>query len=150
MAVTSTSATTSIFRPNFRASQPQQGGQFSNSISLAIKPRRFWIRSSGDAPVETTDEADSKSPVETPKGPPSLISALNVEKALRGIGKTENYINFKLLFFFFCPSFFSRFRILKFTLILNLIFDLSLQHLHRIDESGSEVSNQPFDGCAFN
>lgn len=49
----------------------------------------------------------------------------------------------------FC-SFFSRFRILKFTLILNIIFDLSLQHLHRIDGSGSVVSNQPFDDCAFN
>lgn len=101
MAVTSISATASLLRPNFRTSPPQHGGQFSNSIAIAFKPRRFRIRSSGDAPVETTDESDSNSPVETPKGPPSLISALNVEKALRGIGKTENYMNFKLLFLFF-------------------------------------------------
>ncbi|KAJ9702096.1 hypothetical protein PVL29_004031 [Vitis rotundifolia] len=89
MAVTSTSATASLLRPNFRTSPPQHGGQFSNSIAIAFKPRRFRIRSSGDGPVETTDESDSKSPVETQKGPPSLISALNVEKALRGIAVTD-------------------------------------------------------------
>lgn len=113
MAVISTSATASAFLPNFRASPRQHGGQFSNSISIALKPRRFWIRSSGDVPMETMDEADSISPVESPKGPPSLISALNVEKVLRGIGNTENRMNLTLLFFFVFP----RLRIFKRTLI---------------------------------
>ncbi|KAL3497427.1 hypothetical protein ACH5RR_040159 [Cinchona calisaya] len=37
----------------------------------------------------TTEETQESSPVEVPKGPPSLISALNVEKALRGMAITD-------------------------------------------------------------
>ncbi|GMI92617.1 NADH dehydrogenase-like complex U, CHLORORESPIRATORY REDUCTION L [Hibiscus trionum] len=53
--------------------------------------RRLSIRSSGDVLSETpaTETESEKSIDETPKGPPSLISALNVERALRGIPITD-------------------------------------------------------------
>uniref|UniRef100_A0A0F7CZC8 Chaperone DnaJ-domain superfamily protein n=1 Tax=Pelargonium transvaalense TaxID=158603 RepID=A0A0F7CZC8_9ROSI len=65
----------------------------STSFSFATKPpRRFLsiIRNSSDAaaPSPTTTTSD----IELPEGPPSLISALNVERALRGIPITDiNY-----------------------------------------------------------
>ncbi|KAI3701803.1 hypothetical protein L6452_27156 [Arctium lappa] len=67
----------------------------TNYLTFPRKPTaRFTVRSSADeAPsssaaiteVEGTDESQ----IEVPKGPPSLISALNVEKALRGIAITD-------------------------------------------------------------
>ncbi|KAA8538713.1 hypothetical protein F0562_028306 [Nyssa sinensis] len=58
--------------------------KFSNSVGFA---RVGGIRNSTDVSAEA--EAESESPVEVSKGPPSLISALNVEKALRGIAITD-------------------------------------------------------------
>lgn len=57
--------------------------RFPISLSFlhAKKQRRkpLIVRNSGD-------ESATETAVEAPKGPPSLISALNVEKALRGLG----------------------------------------------------------------
>uniref|UniRef100_A0A0F7H039 Chaperone DnaJ-domain superfamily protein n=1 Tax=Pelargonium exstipulatum TaxID=59873 RepID=A0A0F7H039_9ROSI len=63
----------------------------SKSFSFAAKPpppTRFIsiIRNSSDAAAPTTT---SDSDIEVPEGPPSLISALNVERALRGIPITD-------------------------------------------------------------
>ncbi|KAI3468065.1 hypothetical protein Pfo_024728 [Paulownia fortunei] len=56
----------------------------------ATKQRRrlLVVRNSGDESATAT-EPESEAPVEVPTGPPSLISALNVEKALRGIAITD-------------------------------------------------------------
>lgn len=48
--------------------------------------RQLVIRSSGEESATAVEEEEPQSPVEVSKGPPSLISALNVEKALRGLG----------------------------------------------------------------
>ncbi|KAF5185836.1 NAD(P)H-quinone oxidoreductase subunit U protein [Thalictrum thalictroides] len=59
-------------------------------IRLPVKQRsRFSLRSSTDVPQETTTEVESESSVEASNVPYSLISALNVEKALRGIAITD-------------------------------------------------------------
>ncbi|KAF8401069.1 hypothetical protein HHK36_014372 [Tetracentron sinense] len=93
MAMSSTTATACISRRDhvgIPSQAPKLGIPRSHSISFPAKPPRFFIRSSSDASPETaTTEMDSESPVEAPKGPPSLISALNVEKVLRGIAITE-------------------------------------------------------------
>ncbi|KAD4178017.1 hypothetical protein E3N88_26608 [Mikania micrantha] len=88
---TSAAAITYLRRPHLPA-----GISFSNNyISFATKPLvRFVIRSSADdefsSPATTTEvEPTEESSIEIPKGPPSLISALNVEKALRGIAITD-------------------------------------------------------------
>ncbi|KAI8536096.1 hypothetical protein RHMOL_Rhmol10G0229500 [Rhododendron molle] len=72
---------------------------FSVSITSSLskttkKPLKVTVRSSSDgsASAETTvtqAEAESESPIELPKGPPSVISTLNVERALRGIPITD-------------------------------------------------------------
>ncbi|KAG5529333.1 hypothetical protein RHGRI_029889 [Rhododendron griersonianum] len=74
---------------------------FSVSITSSLskttkKPLKVTVRSSSDgsASAETTvtqaeAEAESESPIELPKGPPSVISTLNVERALRGIPHTN-------------------------------------------------------------
>lgn len=93
---TSTAACTFLFRRHMFV-----GTSFSNNyISFARKPTvTFSVRCSGNdlssSSAATTDvEGPEESKIEVPKGPPpSLISALNVEKALRGIGT---------LFFVFC------------------------------------------------
>ncbi|XP_057799836.1 NAD(P)H-quinone oxidoreductase subunit U, chloroplastic [Salvia miltiorrhiza] len=52
--------------------------------------RSLVVRSSGEESATTAvDEANPQPPAEVPKGPPSLISTLNVEKALRGIAITD-------------------------------------------------------------
>ncbi|KMT17865.1 hypothetical protein BVRB_2g033980 [Beta vulgaris subsp. vulgaris] len=74
----------------------------NNYVTLTRKVTcgRFVAKSSEDASettatttTTTTDESwegdGESSPMEMPKGPPSLISALNVEKALRGIAITD-------------------------------------------------------------
>lgn len=51
------------------------------------RQRLLLIRSSGEESTTTAvDEEEPQTPAEVPKGPPSLISALNVERALRGLG----------------------------------------------------------------
>ncbi|KAK4391603.1 NAD(P)H-quinone oxidoreductase subunit U, chloroplastic [Sesamum angolense] len=57
----------------------------------AIKQRRrlLVIRNSSDESATATNAESAEIPAELPKGPPSLISALNVEKALRGIAITD-------------------------------------------------------------
>ncbi|KAL0330500.1 UNVERIFIED_CONTAM: NAD(P)H-quinone oxidoreductase subunit U, chloroplastic [Sesamum radiatum] len=57
----------------------------------AIKQRRrlLVIRNSSDESATATNAESAEIPAELPKGPPSLISALNVEKALRGIAITN-------------------------------------------------------------
>ncbi|KAL2545098.1 NAD(P)H-quinone oxidoreductase subunit U [Forsythia ovata] len=56
-------------------------------------PRRLLISrsSAGDVSAESTTAAEPEweTPVEVPKGSASLISALNVEKAIRGIAITD-------------------------------------------------------------
>ncbi|GMN63241.1 hypothetical protein TIFTF001_032368 [Ficus carica] len=92
MAVSSSTATLYIACKGFRlpTSTPRNAAPFPNSVALALKPRRFCIRSSNDTSIETSaEEADPDSSIEVPKGPPSLISALNVERALRGIPITD-------------------------------------------------------------
>lgn len=94
MAVSSTTATVCISRKDFSTQTPINGAISINSITFAIKLRRFHIRSSSEVSAETNaTEADSESPIEAPKGPPSLISALNVERALRGIRNYNQPIN---------------------------------------------------------
>lgn len=90
MAVSSTTATLYVVSlKDFSAQTPLTGAIFTNSFTFATKPRRFHIRSSSEASADTTAtseaEAEAESPIEAPKEPPSLISALNVERALRGI-----------------------------------------------------------------
>ncbi|XWS17595.1 hypothetical protein CRYUN_Cryun33cG0080400 [Craigia yunnanensis] len=84
MALSSTATILYISRKNLHASMPNNGSIFSNSISFATKQRRVSIRNSGDVSSETpaTEAQSEKSIDEAPKGPPSLISALNVERAL--------------------------------------------------------------------
>ncbi|PQM37810.1 NAD(P)H-quinone oxidoreductase subunit U chloroplastic [Prunus yedoensis var. nudiflora] len=93
MAVSSSASTIHIAQKSFAINPtPKNGCIFSsNSIRFASKPRRFCIiRSSSDVSAETaTTEADSQSSIEVPQEPPSLISALNVERALRGIPITD-------------------------------------------------------------
>lgn len=58
----------------------------NNCVNFGPRRGRFCIRSSlEDETTTTTTETEEESQVEVQKGPPSLISALNVEKALRGI-----------------------------------------------------------------
>ncbi|XP_022731449.1 NAD(P)H-quinone oxidoreductase subunit U, chloroplastic isoform X2 [Durio zibethinus] len=91
MAVSSTTATLYISGNSLHAPTPKNGSIFLNTIRFATKQRRLSIRSSGDVSSETpaTEAESEKSIDEAPKGPPSLISALNVERALRGITITD-------------------------------------------------------------
>ncbi|KAI6679851.1 hypothetical protein NL676_033732 [Syzygium grande] len=76
---------------------PLSSSSFPLNTALAFptKPRRTILvaSSSGDTPTETntgTTESDaSESSIEVPDLAPSLISALNVERALRGIAITD-------------------------------------------------------------
>ncbi|KAL8153153.1 hypothetical protein V2J09_010913 [Rumex salicifolius] len=73
--------------------------RLTNSSSRRRRMRLFSVRSSADdstppsgAAVATEEEEGMESdnpPAETPKGLPTLISPLNVEKALRGIAITD-------------------------------------------------------------
>ncbi|GMY29040.1 NAD(P)H-quinone oxidoreductase subunit U, chloroplastic [Fagus crenata] len=90
MAVSSTTTTLYISRKDFPIQTPIRGAIFTNSIAFATKPRKFHIRSSSEVPAETVStEDDSESSIEAPEERPSLISALNVERALRGIPITD-------------------------------------------------------------
>ena len=87
MAMSSSAATLYISGKGFKLPTLSYGSMSSNYVVFISKPLRFYIRSSNEnTSVETSaEEADSESSIEVPKGPPSLISALNVERALRGI-----------------------------------------------------------------
>ncbi|KAL2925842.1 NAD(P)H-quinone oxidoreductase subunit U chloroplastic, partial [Bienertia sinuspersici] len=71
----------------------------NNIIDVTLSTRkqassRFLARSTEDESSQTTTttttaEEEEESAVEVPTGPPSLISALNVEKILRGIAITD-------------------------------------------------------------
>ncbi|KAL7121832.1 hypothetical protein ACP275_01G008400 [Erythranthe tilingii] len=63
---------------------------FSTYLKATKPPKKFLliITNSGDGSVTATEE-ESEVPVEVPERSPSLISALNVEKALRGIAITD-------------------------------------------------------------
>ncbi|XP_039071571.1 NAD(P)H-quinone oxidoreductase subunit U, chloroplastic [Hibiscus syriacus] len=92
MALSTTAATLYISGNNIHAPARKSSSVFSNSTNFSIKKRRILsIRSSGDVSSETpaTETESEKFIDETPKGPPSLISALNVERALRGIAITD-------------------------------------------------------------
>lgn len=88
-ATPTTASTTCIRRQDI--SSPALIGRrncFDNFVNFPTKTRRFVIRSSGDATAETTT-APTEAEIEVQKGLPSLISALNLEKAIRGIPITE-------------------------------------------------------------
>ncbi|XP_010261937.1 PREDICTED: NAD(P)H-quinone oxidoreductase subunit U, chloroplastic [Nelumbo nucifera] len=95
MAVSSTAATACISRRDpvgFHSSTPKPVTFWSPSARFPTKPRRCLIRSSSDASpeAETATETESEeSSVEASKVPYSLISALNVERVLRGIAITD-------------------------------------------------------------
>ncbi|KAK7351294.1 hypothetical protein VNO77_10626 [Canavalia gladiata] len=91
MAVSSTTAAVYIPVKNIRTTQAQKIG-WSSTVAFNTKPHRLvvCIRSSSDVSAETSEtELDSESFIEVPKESPSLISALNVERALRGIPITD-------------------------------------------------------------
>ncbi|KAK8550386.1 hypothetical protein V6N13_118906 [Hibiscus sabdariffa] len=93
MALSTIAAALYISGNNIHAPTPKNPSIFSNStLNFSVKQRRrLSIRSSGDVSSDTpaTETESEKSIDETPKGPPSLISALNVERALRGIAITD-------------------------------------------------------------
>lgn len=90
-AVSSTTATAvHISRSNFLSPTPKTAAISFNPITSLPKPLKFCIRNSNDssaetAATETATEPEQESSIEAPDGAPSLISALNVERALRGI-----------------------------------------------------------------
>ncbi|XP_014500168.1 NAD(P)H-quinone oxidoreductase subunit U, chloroplastic isoform X1 [Vigna radiata var. radiata] len=87
MAVSSTTAPVCLPAKNIPTPQLQKLG-FSSTLSFTVKQRRsLRIRSSS---AETSDTGlDSESSIELPKEPYSLISALNVERILRGLPITD-------------------------------------------------------------
>eukprot|EP00262_Sarcandra_glabra_P012363 TRINITY_DN316_c0_g1_i2.p1 TRINITY_DN316_c0_g1~~TRINITY_DN316_c0_g1_i2.p1 ORF type:complete len:216 (-),score=28.07 TRINITY_DN316_c0_g1_i2:288-935(-) len=90
MALIST-AVACISRPEpaeFPLLTPKVRQYRSVSIQFPIKQQRFPLRNSSDTSSETAVENPSETPVETSKGF-SLITASNVEKALRGIPITS-------------------------------------------------------------
>uniref|UniRef100_A0A0F7CZC3 Chaperone DnaJ-domain superfamily protein n=1 Tax=Erodium trifolium TaxID=337410 RepID=A0A0F7CZC3_9ROSI len=88
MAVSSAAAAVSLSPRNF----PPAKVTFTKSTSFSTRPsRRFvsTIRNSGDVPEEASTTTTLDTGIEVPEGPPSLISALNVERALRGLPITD-------------------------------------------------------------
>ncbi|KAL5786430.1 hypothetical protein ACOSQ2_008822 [Xanthoceras sorbifolium] len=92
MAVSSTTAATVyISQKTFHASAPKRGSPvFSNSVSFTAKPRKLIVKNSGDVSGDTgSTEVESENSIKTPAGSSSLLSSLNVERALRGIAITD-------------------------------------------------------------
>lgn len=99
MAVsTTTTTTTTVCIPNNKKihTPTKSNLGFSNRLTFTPKPRNLRITisnssatSSDFSPEEdattATQQADPDTAIEVPDQPPSLISALNVERALRGI-----------------------------------------------------------------
>lgn len=95
-AVPSTTSTTAVHirRSNFLSPTSKTTAIFFNYITSLPKPLKFSIRNSNDSSAETvtTDTASEPEPESSLKasdGSSSLISALNVERALRGIPITD-------------------------------------------------------------
>ncbi|XP_054819709.1 NAD(P)H-quinone oxidoreductase subunit U, chloroplastic isoform X2 [Prosopis cineraria] len=91
MAVLSTTATVSIPGNNVHTTQETKFGS-SIFVGFRAKPRRFCIRcsvASDSSPDATATQSDSETAIEVPEESSSLISALNVERALRGIPITD-------------------------------------------------------------
>jgi len=86
MAVSSTTAPLCLPANNIPPTPQLPKFGFSSTIRFTLKPPRLLrIRSSS---AETSDtDVDSESSIEIPKEPSSLISALNVERILRGLRK---------------------------------------------------------------
>nr|XP_043630233.1 NAD(P)H-quinone oxidoreductase subunit U, chloroplastic [Erigeron canadensis] len=87
-----TAASTYLVRPHVVV----VGTSFSSNYSISFTKKqnaRLMVRSSADGSPASpelgtateVEESTEEGQIEVPKGPPSLISALNVEKALRGI-----------------------------------------------------------------
>lgn len=89
MAVSSTPATAYVSPRDFTYVVPKNCTPNSKSVSFAKKLRQYSIRSSSEVSETNGTGTEPEAVVEAPKGPPSLISALNVEKALRGIAITD-------------------------------------------------------------
>lgn len=95
-AVPSTTSTTVVHirRSNFLCPTSKTTAIFFNYITSLPKPLKFSVRNSNDSSAETvtTDTASEPEPESSLKasdGSSSLISALNVERALRGIPITD-------------------------------------------------------------
>lgn len=94
-AVPSTTTTTvHIRRSNFPSPTAKTTAISFNPITSLPKPLKFIIRNSNElsaetATTETTTELEAESSLEASDESPSLISALNVERALRGIPITD-------------------------------------------------------------
>ncbi|ESW08872.1 hypothetical protein PHAVU_009G081500 [Phaseolus vulgaris] len=88
MAVSSTTAPLCLPANNIPPTPQLPKFGFSSTIRFTLKPPRLLrIRSSS---AETSDtDVDSESSIEIPKEPSSLISALNVERILRGLPITD-------------------------------------------------------------
>lgn len=90
MAVSSTPATAYVSpRRDFTYIVPRNCTPDSKSVPFAKKLRQSSIRSSSEVSETSGTGTEPEAVVEAPNGPPSLISALNVEKALRGIGTDD-------------------------------------------------------------
>jgi len=86
MAVSSTTATVRIPAKNIPNPQAPKIG-FSSTIAFTAKPQRRLLRIRSSSAETSGTEVDSKSSIEVPEETSSLISALNVEKILRGLRK---------------------------------------------------------------
>ncbi|ERN11216.1 hypothetical protein AMTRI_Chr04g180340 [Amborella trichopoda] len=62
---------------------------FRPNIHSFSAKRSFMVQSAAESSSEVTVESTSETPAETSRKSPSLISAVNVEKALRGIAITD-------------------------------------------------------------
>uniref|UniRef100_A0A0F7H179 Chaperone DnaJ-domain superfamily protein n=1 Tax=Francoa sonchifolia TaxID=23250 RepID=A0A0F7H179_9ROSI len=90
MAASSTIATAYISSKRISSPPARVGAGFSTSITFPTKARRVFVTYSTDMPIEaTTEKAETETSVEAPLLPSSLISSLNVERALRGIPITD-------------------------------------------------------------
>ncbi|XP_050363337.1 NAD(P)H-quinone oxidoreductase subunit U, chloroplastic [Argentina anserina] len=94
MAVSSSTSTLYTAQKSFPIPTPKDGSAFPNSMTIRFspKPRKFCLRSSSNdvSAAETASAAENdESSIEVPKESSSLISALNVERALRGIPITD-------------------------------------------------------------
>nr|AFK38486.1 unknown [Medicago truncatula] len=86
MALSSTTTTTICIQSN---NLPSKLGFSANNVVFSVKlPRKLCIRSSSENSAGST-EVESESSIELPKESSSLISVLNVERALRGIPITD-------------------------------------------------------------
>ena len=88
MAVSSSTATVCIPAKNIPTTQAPKIG-FSSTIAFAAKPRRRLLRIRSSSAETSGTEVDSETSIEVPEETSSLISALNVEKILRGLPITD-------------------------------------------------------------